>query len=235
MPHRLLPFLAYCLFPPLVIADFSMFDIAPIIKEIAIFAVPMFLGITCHEVAHGYVAYLLGDPTAKNAGRLTLNPIKHLDPVGTLVFILTRRIGWAKPVPVDPRYFQNPRRDMVLVSVAGPVTNFILAALFYGLYLGLLAFGPSFSQSMQHSLLVPLVNIAGAGTLVNIVLGVFNLLPLPPLDGSKILAGFLPRHLAYQYLQIERYGFIILILLAMTGVFGKFLNAVVGPVYSMLF
>ena len=212
-----------------------MFDIASIIKEIAIFAVPLFLGITCHEVAHGYVAYLLGDPTAKNAGRLTLNPIKHLDPMGTLVFILTRRIGWAKPVPVDPRYFKNPRKDMVLVSVAGPITNFVLAAMFYGLYTALLATGTSFSPSVQQTVLIPLVNIFAAGTLVNIVLGVFNLIPLPPLDGSKILAGFLPPKLAWQYLQIERYGFIILILLVMTGVFGKFLNAIVGPVYSMLF
>ena len=116
-----------------------MFDLSTLIQQVAILAVPVLMAITFHEVAHGYTAYLLGDPTAKNAGRLTLNPIKHLDPIGALALFLVK-VGWAKPVPIDPRYFANPRKGMILVSLAGPVTNFILAVLF-GLLFHLLLFG----------------------------------------------------------------------------------------------
>jgi Zn-dependent protease len=210
-------------------------SLTQIIQQIAIYAVPLFLGIICHEVAHGYVSYLLGDPTAKNAGRLTLNPLKHLDLVGTLVFLLTRMIGWAKPVPINPGYYQNPRQGIVLVSLAGPATNFVLAALFYLLYRGLAAVIMSGDPQLSSYVLYPAVNIAAAGTIINIILGTFNLIPIPPLDGSKVLAVMLPPRMAAKYMKLERYGFIILILLVMTGVFEGFFRVIIGSVYTWLF
>jgi Zn-dependent protease len=210
-------------------------SLTQIIQQIAIYAVPLFLGIICHEVAHGYVSYLLGDPTAKNAGRLTLNPLKHLDLVGTLVFLITRMIGWAKPVPINPSYYQNPRKGIVLVSIAGPATNFVLAALFYFLYRGLAAVIMTSDPQLAGYVIYPIVNIAAAGTIINIILGIFNLLPIPPLDGSKVLAVILPPKMAAKYMKLERYGFIILILLVMTGVFEGFFRVILGAVYSWLF
>jgi Zn-dependent protease len=210
-------------------------SLTQIIQQIAIYAVPLFLGIICHEVAHGYVSYLLGDPTAKNAGRLTLNPLKHLDLVGTLVFLLTRMIGWAKPVPINPGYYQNPRQGIVLVSLAGPATNFVLAALFYLLYRGLAAVIMTSDPQLAGYVIYPIVNIAAAGTIINIILGIFNLIPIPPLDGSKVLAVILPPRMAAKYMKLERYGFIILILLVMTGVFEGFFRVIIGSVYTWLF
>ena len=210
-------------------------DIASMLRELAIFAIPLFLGITCHEVAHGYVAYLLGDPTAKNAGRLTLNPIKHLDPLGTLVLVITRRIGWAKPVPIDPRYFKNYRRDILLVSAAGPAANFILAFGFYFLYLAVNQILPMVSPNVQQNILLPMAYITSAGVLVNFILGIFNLIPIPPLDGSKILASLLPPHIANQYMQIERFGFFIILILVFTGILGKGLGYVVNFIYKIFF
>lgn len=210
-------------------------DLASILRELAIFAIPLLLGITCHEVAHGYVAYLLGDPTAKNAGRLTLNPLKHLDPLGTLVLVVTRRIGWAKPVPIEPRYFKNYRRDMLLVSVAGPAANFILGFGFYFLYLIINQILPMFSPAVQQNILTPLGYISSAGVLVNFILGIFNLIPVPPLDGSKILASLLPPDLAEQYMRIERFGFIIILILVFTGILQKGLGYVVNMIYNIFF
>jgi len=212
-----------------------MLDISIIIKELAIFSVPLLLGITCHEVAHGYVAYLLGDPTAKKAGRLTLNPLKHLDPVGTLVLILTRRIGWAKPVPINPGYFKNTRQGILLVSLAGPVANFVLAILFFLLFKLVNLLSPLFSAQVQQFFFTPLSLIFVAGTMVNIILAIFNLIPIPPLDGSKILASFLPISLATRYMRIEKFGFLILIFLVFTGALSKFLNVVVTFSYNLLF
>ncbi len=220
-----------------MIAATSMFNesLASIIQQLAIYAVPLFLGIICHEVAHGYVSWLLGDPTAKNAGRLTLNPIKHLDLVGTLVFLVTRMIGWAKPVPINPAYYQNPRKGIMLVSLAGPAMNYLLAALFYLLYRGLAAIIMTTSPQIANYVIFPVINIAAAGTMINIVLGTFNLLPIPPLDGSKVLAATLPPGMAASYMRIERYGFIILIVLIMTGILRRFLHVVTGSAYAWLF
>jgi Zn-dependent protease len=220
-----------------MIAATSMFSesLTQIIQQIAIYAVPLFLGIICHEVAHGYVSYLLGDPTAKNAGRLTLNPLKHLDLVGTLVFLITRMIGWAKPVPINPSYYQNPRKGIVLVSIAGPATNFVLAALFYFLYRGLAAVIMTSDPQLAGYVIYPIVNIAAAGTIINIILGIFNLIPIPPLDGSKVLAVILPPKMAAKYMKLERYGFIILILLVMTGIFEGFFRVILGTIYTWLF
>jgi Zn-dependent protease len=198
-----------------------MFDIANFVRELAIIAVPVLAAITFHELAHGYVAYLLGDPTAKNAGRLTLNPLKHLDPLGTLVLVVTRMIGWAKPVPVDPRYFMDPKRGMMLVSVAGPASNFLLALLFALLYHGLVFSWGVMGAQASVAMFKPLVLMCQAGVVINLALGMFNLLPIPPLDGSKILAGVLPADMAQGLLRLERYGFMIILVLALTGVLGK--------------
>lgn len=180
------------------------------IVTISILALPLLLALTCHELAHGVVALFLGDPTARNAGRLTLNPLRHLDPLGTIVFFLAN-IGWAKPVPVDPRYFRKPLKGMLLVALAGPGANFLLAVLFALLYHLLLPAAVAHENDFLGKILVPLTLIAQAGVFVDLVLGVFNLLPIPPLDGSNILAGFLPRHLAYRYLALGRYGVFIIL------------------------
>ncbi len=162
------------------------------------------LAITCHETAHGYVAYRLGDPTAKNQGRLTLNPLAHLDLVGTLMMLIAG-FGWAKPVPVNPFYFKGDRtKGMMLVSIAGPLTNLVLCFLAYFIYVA----GNGFGQ-------IPFLSaFLGQFLTLNVYLAVFNLIPIPPLDGSKILAGFLPKSVAYKYLTtIEQYGFLILMVL----------------------
>jgi Zn-dependent protease len=162
------------------------------------------LAITFHETAHGFAAYKLGDPTAKNQGRLTLNPLAHLDPVGALMMFIAG-FGWAKPVPVNPFYFNGDRtKGMMLVSIAGPVTNLILSFTAYFIYVAGGGFGT-----------VPFLNAFLTQTIVlNIYLAIFNLIPIPPLDGSKILAGFLPRAAAYKYLTtVEQYGFVILLVL----------------------
>lgn len=191
-------------------------------QEIALLVVPVLMAVTFHEAAHGYVANWLGDPTARLAGRLTLNPLSHLDVIGTLAFLLTRMIGWAKPVPVDPRYFRDPARGMMLVALAGPAMNFILAVLFSLAVRGIEYAGRGVVEgTLAYSVLEPLLYMCAAGVTVNIALGVFNLLPVPPLDGSNVLAGFLPPHLAMRYQAFGRWGFLLLLVLAVAGVLGK--------------
>jgi Zn-dependent protease len=187
-------------------------DIERIVQEIALVTPGFLVAITVHEYAHGYVAMRLGDPTAKLAGRLTFNPISHLDPVGALVLVLTRTIGWAKPVPVDARYLRNPRKDLMWISLAGPVAN-LIAAVSLALVLHVLDFSVGLKWLRTASLIGAMVPILIYGVTINILLAFFNLVPVHPLDGSKILAGLLPRHLAYEYEKLEPYGFIILILL----------------------
>lgn len=205
----------------------SMFDldIALSIRKISIALIPMLAGIVFHEAAHGWVAYRHGDPTAKQLGRLTLNPLPHIDPMGTLVFILTALtspfvIGWAKPVPVNPRYFRNPRQGMMWVSAAGPATNFLLAIAFavgYKLSAGSAAI-PGMPVSGVQEFLIAMCR---AGVWINLTLCWFNLMPVPPLDGSKIAAGFMPPRMAYSYLSVERYGLLIVMILLATGLLGK--------------
>ncbi|MFW5722100.1 MAG: site-2 protease family protein [Desulfohalobiaceae bacterium] len=203
-----------------------MFNL-PSIQEIAILTVPILMAVTFHELAHGYVAYRLGDPTAKNAGRLTFNPIKHLDPVGTLALFLVH-IGWAKPVPVNPSYFRDPRKGMLYVSIAGPATNFVLAVCFALLFYVLnFAFYNLSSPQTSEVLIRPLAMMCLYGVQINLALGVFNLLPIPPLDGSNLLAAVLPRQAAHSFLQFGQYGFIVLILLFVTGAVQKIILPII--------
>ena len=211
-----------------------MFDTSQTIHHFSIIALPFFLGITCHAVAHGYVSYLLGDPTAKQAGRLTLNPLKHLDPIGTLTLLVTQLIGWAKPVPINPAYYKNSRRGILYVSLAGPMDNFAVMLFFMILLKILIAVTHSPTAASAEYILRPMINIAVAGIFINAILGAFNLLPIPPLDGSKILACLLPGRLAARFMSLERYGFVILVLLAVTGGLGLILSPISAFVQNML-
>ncbi len=210
------------------------FDIARWVQKMAILLPGFLLAITVHEAAHGLIAWKLGDPTAKQAGRLTLNPLKHLDPVGTLVLVVTQLIGWAKPVPVDSRYFKDPLRGMMLVGLAGPAANFICAVLLSRAYVACMGFLAAPDAAWQIRLFVPLAGICQAGMVINLVLGYFNLLPIPPLDGSNIVAGLLPVRTALRYMAFGRYGFIVIILLAMTGILGDILLPVVQFMADLL-
>lgn len=187
------------------------------LTEILLLAPPILFAVTIHEFSHGYVADRLGDPTARLAGRLTLNPLAHLDLLGTLMFFLIR-IGWAKPVPVDPRNLSNPKSDMFWISAAGPGSN-MLAALGLGLIVRYAGVNPlHVLQGIGPSLTVVVIQfIVVYGIIINLVLAGFNLIPLPPLDGSKILMGVLPPAQAYKFSQLERYGPLILMGLLMAG------------------
>lgn len=191
---------------------------------------PLLFSLTVHEYAHGWVAWKLGDPTAKNAGRLTLNPISHLDPIGAIAFIVLR-FGWAKPVPVNPSYFKNPLKDMLWVAAAGPAVNLVLAVISAFFYKLILSFGEQIILSqLATAFFRPVLGMLEISVWINLVLFIFNLLPVPPLDGSRILTGILPRDMAHSYMQVERYGFVILILLMMSGIIGK----IIGPFISAL-
>ena len=189
--------------------------------ELLITIPAVLLALTFHEAAHGFVAYKLGDTTARDCGRLTLNPFRHIDPLGLLCMVLLR-FGWAKPVPVDPRRFRHPRRDMALVAVAGPLINVLLSfvgVLFY--YLLALYFPTSaFADAMGSFFVVTAVLSAG--------FAVFNLIPLPPLDGSRILGMLLPPKWAYYLMRYERYVQLALVLLLITGVLSAPLAAAQG-------
>jgi Zn-dependent protease len=201
-----------------------------IVQRIAVWLLPVVFAITVHEAAHGWVAKKYGDSTADKLGRLTLNPIKHIDPLGTVILpgllLLTGTgfiFGWAKPVPVDARNFKKPLHDMAIVALAGPVSN-ILMAVFWAL---LARIGVTIGTSAE-SVSLPLIYTGIAGISINLVLALINLLPIPPLDGSRVLTGILPPRLAWQYNQLEKYGFIILLVLLYT----KILNTILAyPMY----
>ena len=170
------------------------------------------LCITLHELSHGFVAWRLGDPTAKNAGRLTLNPIRHLDVVG-LLMMLVAKVGWAKPVPVDMRNFRHPKRDMAITALAGPAANFLLATAALGVASLIYHFAPQGTAAAYAIYFFLYMAVLSVG------LGIFNLVPIPPLDGSKILFALLPDRIYYQYLRYERFFILAVVLLAWMGVF----------------
>jgi Zn-dependent protease len=198
------------------------------------------IAITVHEYAHGFIAYYYGDPTAKLAGRLTLNPIAHLDPVGTLMLIIFR-IGWAKPVPINYGNLRNPKKDMIKVSLAGPLSNILVAFLFAILYrLNNVFLQNILFSNLSHLPDLMLTFIRGwiiflqTGVLINLALALFNLLPIPPLDGQHILLGILPPQWAKQYAKINHtYGMIILLLLIFTGFIGKVLFPIVFYIFRI--
>lgn len=179
--------------------------------------------VTFHELSHGLVAYRLGDPTAKNAGRLTLNPVKHLDIIG-LVMLLIAKVGWAKPVPVDMRYFKRPKQGMALTAIAGPVSNFVMAFLATGVCSLLYHFAP-----LTRVTLFALCFFANMA-LLSVGFGLFNLIPISPLDGSKVLFALLPDRIYYKILRYEKYVMGILIVLVLLGVFDKPLSFLITRV-----
>jgi Zn-dependent protease len=198
-----------------------------ILYTIAIWAVPVLFAITLHEAAHGWVASKLGDPTARQLGRITLNPIKHIDPMGTIVIPLALVmlsgfiIGWAKPVPVDPRHFKQPLLDMALVALAGPASNFLMAC-GWALLISL-----STTALADTSISMYLFQMGKAGMTINLILMVLNLMPIPPLDGGRVLAGVLPKQMALSFMRIEPYGMWIILALLVSGVLGKILWPIV--------
>lgn len=189
----------------------------------------LMVAMTVHEFSHGWVAYKLGDPTAKHSGRLTLNPLAHIDPVWTFILPLFLFIsssgrfvfGAAKPVPINYQALRNPRRDIIWIGASGPLANFVLAFILSLVFRSITL--PLLAGLIIRNLIV-----------INVILGVFNLLPIPPLDGSRILTGLLPRGLSAQYAQIEPYGFIILIMLLWLGVFNRIIWPVVGIILSFM-
>lgn len=198
-----------------------------ILYTIAIWAVPVLFAITLHEAAHGWVANKLGDPTARQLGRITMNPLKHIDPVGTiavplvLVMLSGFIIGWAKPVPVDMRHFKQPLLDMALVALAGPASNFLMAC-GWALMITL-----STTALAETSIAVYLLQMGKAGMTINLILMVLNLMPIPPLDGGRVVAGVLPKQVAWSYMRIEPYGMWIILALLVSGILGKILWPVV--------
>ena len=184
------------------------------IQTLLIYAIPVIFAITVHETAHGWIASVLGDHSAKMMGRLTLNPIKHIDLVGTIIvpallyFTSGFIFGWAKPVPVNFNALRSPRRDMLWVAVAGPASNFIMALLWLGVVFIAIDTGSQFLADMSQ-----------VGIQINLLLAVLNLLPIPPLDGGRVMSSLLPPKLSYQYDQLEPYGLFILLGLLFLGIF----------------
>ncbi len=213
-------------------------DLNNLIQTVLIYALPVLFAITVHEAAHGYVARHFGDSTAYMLGRMTLNPLKHIDPIGTIAMPLLLLfttfaipggpfvLGYAKPVPVNFGNLRSPRRDMIWVALAGPVSNFIQAVLWALLLVILLAGGVSEPFFLR---------MAQAGILVNLVIAVFNLLPVPPLDGGRVLVGLLPRGPAYQLSRVEPFGFFIVLALLIPGILSAWwIVPLVRATYSVL-
>jgi Zn-dependent protease len=206
------------------------------IQTIAVWIIPVLFAVTLHEVAHGWVASLFGDQTARLMGRLTINPVRHIDPVGTILVPLTLMIlthfqfifGWAKPVPVDQRNMARPRTDMAIVALAGPLANIAMA-----FFWGMIAKMGVMIDAGDHRW-VALIYMGAAGIQINVILAVLNLIPLPPLDGSNILSGILPRRAAYQFSRIAPYGFFILLVLMFTGVLSKIMMPVVFMLINLI-
>lgn len=210
-----------------------------LVQLVAIYAIPVILAITLHEASHGYVALRFGDRTAYTAGRVSLNPIRHIDPVGTVAFPLVLLaiakffgsgallFGWAKPVPVNFGNLRHPKRDMLWVAAAGPLSNLVMA-LFWALAFKLGQVVPGTYYSL------PLMLMGAAGVFINVIFVVLNLLPLPPLDGGRMLVSVLPVRLANGVSRIEPYGFVILVVLLVSGLLGVVLWPLIGSAMSLM-
>lgn len=199
-----------------------------VLKNLALSIVPALICVMLHEISHGAVALWLGDPTAKKAGRLSLNPFRHLDIVG-LLFMATVGFGWAKPVPIDPRYFKNPKRGMALTALAGPVTNFLitLVMLFvYGLILGTAGSGGALAAFLSAT--------AVTTAYLSLSLAVFNLIPIPPMDGSKVLFSLASDETYFKIMRYERFGLILILILSISGKLWGPLGAVIDAAFNAL-
>lgn len=202
------------------------------IQRIAIYALPVLFAITVHEAAHGYAARYFGDMTAAAAGRISLNPMRHIDPIGTLVLpAITLLVGgmlfgWAKPVPVNFSRLRNPKSDMLWVAAAGPGSNFVMALL-WALAIRIAVFLPPFIAQ-------PLALMGAAGIMINVVLMVLNLLPIPPLDGGRIAVSLLPMPWAQRFAQLEPYGFVILLILMFTHILGIVMWPFIMTVFQLI-
>jgi Zn-dependent protease len=198
------------------------------VAKISIMLMPALLAVTFHEVAHGYVADRFGDPTARLLGRLTLNPLKHLDPIGTLALIVFK-FGWARPVPVNSRNLRNPKKDMIWVALAGPVTNLCLAVLSALLMRLLLQLQNSTMVGELSNIIEPLTLMAAFSLYINVILGLFNLIPIPPLDGGRILSAILPDRFTDLFNRLEYFGFIIILFVIFyTPLWSKILQPLVA-------
>ncbi len=211
-----------------------------IIDTFAVWLLPVLFAITMHEAAHGWVASRLGDPTARQLGRISVNPLRHIDAVGTIIvpmityFLSGFIFGWAKPVPINPRYFKQPLLDMALVAAAGPVSNFIMGcawALFALLSLHLLG---------RSETSVFLYEMGKNGILINVILMVLNLIPIPPLDGGRVLAGILPLRFALPFMKLEPFGMVIIVLLLVSGVLStimwpmvEYFSRLIGMIFGL--
>lgn len=203
-----------------------------IVARISIMLVPALMAVTCHEVAHGYLADRLGDPTARLLGRITLNPLRHLDPVGTLA-LLFFGFGWARPVPVNFSNLRRPKTDMIWVALSGPLTNLVLAGVSAALLKGLVAVGAAFSDGPDKIffLVEPLSLMLAFSLYINVILGVFNLLPIPPLDGGRVMMGLLPPKQAEMLARLEPFGFVIIVfLIFFTGLWTSFFQPLIAAI-----
>lgn len=200
------------------------------IQQASVMALPLLLAITLHEAAHGWIAEKFGDKTARRLGRVSLNPIRHIDPLGTIALPLVMffttgfLFGWAKPVPVDPRNLHNPRRDMAWVALAGPAANLVMMIL-WGI-IGRIGF--HLHEVGMEWVAMPLIYMGGFGLLINAILMVLNMFPLPPLDGGRILVSLLPPSIANKVSVVEPYGIVVLVVLLVSGILWK----LVGPLVT---